>query len=117
MTLSPTDYGLLGMVLTTLLALISWVIRSTVRAFIAELSAARAERQQPTERLATVIGESTATMQMSQHTLVAFGADIGALTQMIRDHDRGVMANLGELRQSLQRFVSLTQPTEERRTQ
>ena len=115
MTLSPTDYGLLGMVLTTLLALISWVIRSTVRAFIAELVASRAERQHTMERLATVIGQSTATQQISQQTLVAFGSDIGALTQMVRDHDRGVMANIAALRESLLRISQLTNPTEERR--
>ena len=112
MTLGASEYGIVGAVVAAELGMIGWVIRNLVRAFTDELAAARLERQETTERLATVIGQATATMQMSQQTLVGFGADLGAMTQLVRDHENASLSRFRELRASVDRLNRMTADTQ-----
>ena len=107
---SPTEYGLLGVVVCSLLAVLSWVLRSTIQAFVSELAAARDERRQMTERIATVIGESTSMMGLTQQTFVGFASEMGSLGVLLRDHEHSARCRFQDLRASMQRLSLLVTP-------
>jgi len=104
---SPAEYGIVGAIALALLGVIAWALRAIVRAFIDELKAAREERAETTERLATVMGEASGTMQMQQQSLVGAVATMGEIRESVRDHEQSSATRHRDVQQRLHRLTAL----------